>query len=289
MPLKNYGVLVGRVVDSRAEGGADTPHYQVHVRAADIDYRIAVNVKSSDSPSELLYLVDEHFRHPLHRADCRPGRRASRIVPSEPAGVALDFIRGNLFDRARHAAAARRPCRGRTTTWATSWPTTSSGPAADAGPVVYAFGERWGPEDGKPDKIFGFQPGNGVHDIHMNQGNDRPVRSDDGVWQDGGLLLHFPRQRPVGRDLPRVPDPGVAHRRRDRPHHRRGRAGPGRRRESERTRHRVRIVAALVNPVGPAPEAETVTLLNRDAGRRSISPAGTWSIDSSARWPGPRP
>ena len=61
-------------------------------------------------------------------------------------------------------------------------------PSAD----IYAFGQRWGPEDGVPDKVFGFAPGNGVHDIHMNQGNDPAFARDDGVWQDGGLLVHFP-------------------------------------------------------------------------------------------------
>jgi uncharacterized protein YukJ len=31
-----------------------------------------------------------------------------------------------------------------------------------------------------------------VHDIHLNQGNSGRFVRDDGVWQDGGLLLHFP-------------------------------------------------------------------------------------------------
>ena len=39
--------------------------------------------------------------------------------------------------------------------------------------------------------MFGFKPGNGVHDIHMNQGNSARFRGDDGVWQDGGLLLRL--------------------------------------------------------------------------------------------------
>src|SRR6266850_1863436 len=59
--------------------------------------------------------------------------------------------------------------------------------------LLYAFGQRWGPETAK-DKIFGFKPGNGVHDIHMNQGNSPKFKGDDGVWQDGGLLFHFPKQ-----------------------------------------------------------------------------------------------
>ena len=62
------------------------------------------------------------------------------------------------------------------------------------------------------DKIFGFSPGNGVHDIHMNQGNTGRFREDDGVWQDGGLVLHYPATDQWVGHLPRVPEPGLAHR-----------------------------------------------------------------------------
>ena len=65
---------------------------------------------------------------------------------------------------------------------------------ADENALVYAFGERWGPEAGVKDKYFGFLPGNGIHDIHMNQGNSGRFTGDDGVFQDGGLLVHFPDQ-----------------------------------------------------------------------------------------------
>ena len=54
MPLARYGVLTGRVVDRRAEGGTDTPHYQVHVRGGEVEFRVAVNVLSQQHPSELL-------------------------------------------------------------------------------------------------------------------------------------------------------------------------------------------------------------------------------------------
>jgi hypothetical protein len=73
----------------------------------------------------------------------------------------------------------------------------------------------------------------------MNQGNSQQFRHDDGVWQDGGLLLHYPAQDQWAPDLT------------------------------------VRIVAALVNPTGPAPEAETVTLLN--ASPQAVDLTG-WSI-----------
>ncbi|MCA1709791.1 MAG: DUF2278 family protein, partial [Actinobacteria bacterium] len=117
-------------------------------------------------------------------------------------------------------------------------------------------GERWGPEERTEDKVFGFLPGNGVHDIHMNQGNSERFREDDGVWQDGGILIHFPRESrwvglflafqsqawhtddSTGHALDRIP------------------TGP----DSDTAA--IRILAALVNPLGPAPEQETVLLIN---------------------------
>jgi hypothetical protein len=57
---------------------------------------------------------------------------------------------------------------------------------------IYAFGERWGPEPNKRDKYFGFKPGNGIHDIHMNQGSVAQFQKYNGVWQDGGMLIHLP-------------------------------------------------------------------------------------------------
>ena len=60
------------------------------------------------------------------------------------------------------------------------------------GAELFAFGAPWGPEPDKPDKYFGFLPGRGIHNIHMNQGSPAPHDRDDGVWQDGGLILRFP-------------------------------------------------------------------------------------------------
>ena len=60
--------------------------------------------------------------------------------------------------------------------------------------IIYAFGERWGPEENTPDSYFHFEPGNGIHDIHMNQGNVEKWKGDNGIWQDGGILIHFEKE-----------------------------------------------------------------------------------------------
>ena len=268
MPLARYGVLAGRVVARRAEGGTDTPHFQIHIRGGEVDFRVAVNVLSKQHPSELLYLADEAFRHPVVQelAGLADG---FTLLPSQPGGLALDFIRANLFDRL-----AMRPV-----------PATAPGPdndladkldhfveraAADPAARVYAFGQRWGPEATTRDKVFGFLPGNGVHDIHMNQGNSQQFRGDDGVWQDGGLLLQFPaHDQWVGIFLAFQ---SQAWHTDDRTGHAISTPQPG---EPGAPDHTVRIVAALVNPTGPAPEAETVTLLNTSP--QAVDLAG-WSI-----------
>ena len=53
---KNYGVLKGTVIQSKI-GKGKTPHYQVHLQGeAEVDYRIAINVKSQSYPSKFYIL-----------------------------------------------------------------------------------------------------------------------------------------------------------------------------------------------------------------------------------------
>ncbi|RSM46962.1 DUF2278 domain-containing protein [Amycolatopsis balhimycina DSM 5908] len=252
MPLNSYGVLSGAVVDTRREGTTETPHYQIELAADDdVHYRVAVNVESQETPSELRYRVVEDFRHPMTAA--LPAGSGWTPLPSGPGGANLDFIRGNLFDPATLRVL----------------PPELTGPDNDLADLLdhyvlrarhdtdvrlFAFGQRWGPEAGVPDKVFGFVPGNGVHDVHMNQGNSEAFRRDDGVWQDGGLLLHFGAEsRWVAIFL--AFQSQSWHTDDTTGHAIGGAPGP-------REKIPVRIVGALVNPVGPAPEAERVTLLN---------------------------
>ena len=189
MGVKHYGVLRGRVIGAKREDDADTPHYQIHMRAAGTDYRLAVNVKSQVSPSELLFIVLEDFRHPLTErlSSVTEGFTA---LPRQPGSGSLDFIRGNLFNRL-DMRVLPPSLPGDDNDLSDRLAHFVDRAAREGDAMVYAFGSRWGPEQGTPDKVFHFEPGNGVHDIHMNQGNDPSHKGDDGVWQDGGLILRF--------------------------------------------------------------------------------------------------
>lgn len=271
MTLERYGVLKGRPISSRL-GVGSSPHYQIHVVDNTTDYRIAINVKSKLSPSELLYLVVDDFHHPL-LADLSSLNFGFKPLPSGPGGLGLDYIRGNHFKREDMRPLAH----------AIPGPDNDLNEKIDAyvrraigdeEASIFAFGERWGPETHKKDKYFGFLPGNGIHDIHMNQGNVGRFVNDDGVWQDGGLLIHFPAildgdgaevwpeqwtaiflafqsqawhtDDATGHTLVTpTPEPGPG-------------PTPG---PDDRDGH-VRITAALVNPQGDDPGLETVTLIN---------------------------
>lgn len=256
MALKNYGVLVGRVVDRRAETDRDSPHYQLLMTAAGTQYRVAVNVLSSEDPPNLLYAADDAFRHPALN-EMAALDEGHHVLPSTPGGAALDFIRANLVARdGMRELPPEEP--GPDNDLADALEHYVQRAMSDPGARVYAFGEHWGPEEGGKDKIFGFEPGNGVHNVHMNQGNSAAHARDDGVWQDGALLMHFPGQ-----------DQWVAvflafqsqnWHTDDTTGHAITSAPPGTDRGG-----RLRLVGAFVDPPGPAPEAETVTVLNAGA------------------------
>ena len=279
MALSGYGVLSGHVLDTRREDSSDTPHYQIHlVDEAGVSFRAAVNVQSQQAPAELLYLVVDDFRHPLTATLPAAGSGFTALPPG-PGAANLDYIRANMFD-----PAAMRLL-----------PAQAAGPdndladlldhyvqraVNDQGVVAYVFGQRWGPEASTPDKVFGFAPGNGVHDIHMNQGNSAQFARDDGVWQDGGLLLHLSAEsRWVAiflafQNQAWHTDDTTGHALDPTPPRPAGGTEPA------------RILAALVNPIGPAPEAETITLIN--ASPAPIDLTG-WRIADRAKHTCPLP
>lgn len=96
MPLNAYGVLKGRPINRQLGSGAN-PHYQIHIVDDTTHYRIAVNVASQLAPSELQFLVDSRFDHPI-LAELIDKPLGWLPLQSRPGGAALDFIRGNLFD-----------------------------------------------------------------------------------------------------------------------------------------------------------------------------------------------
>jgi uncharacterized protein YukJ len=281
MPVPHYGVLRGRPIDRRL-GAGQNPHYQIRAVARTEHFRIAVNVKSRQSPSELLYLVDEHFAHPV--TEVLEGlSEGFHELQRSPVSGALDFIRGNLFDPFRMVPLPY-DVPGPDNDLNEKLDAIVQRALSDETAILYAYGAPWGPEP-QADRYFGFSPGRGLHEVHMNQGNSAAFRDSDGVWQDGGLIVHFPEQNQwvaiftafqsqawhtddvTGHALPApTPTPGSDE-------------GPNFPSEDHLPTEKlpdglVRICAALVNAV-KTPEREFVTLLNTS--NRDIDLTG-WNL-----------
>jgi len=198
MSIPNYGVLVGTLVDKMDSPTASKknpqsqPHFQVLLEANSVKYRIAINVRSETNPPDLQVYMDDNYQHPiLEGFSALP--QGFHPLESHPGFQALDFIRENLFPLDQMQVI---PAIG----------TTSGNDLNDLlnlhleqalrtpGSLIYAFGSKW-PDDSKPDPYFDFEPGIGVHDIHMNQGNTGHFAKDNGPYQDGALFIYYPDEK----------------------------------------------------------------------------------------------
>jgi len=191
MPIKDYGVLKGKAVEGKLAGqGGKKPHFQIHILAKSVHHRIAVNVVSDQEPSELLFLLQDNYRHPILAQVGAVAEGFTRLA--RPAdGPQLDFIRGNLFNPQEMILLPfDAPGTGNDLNEIFSLHVQR---AIDRKADVYAFGSKWGPET-KADDYFHFKPGNGIHDIHLNQGSPGSHAGDNGIFQDGALFMHFPAE-----------------------------------------------------------------------------------------------
>lgn len=192
-----YGVLRGRVDLFKREDDLSTPHLQIRVvDGHDQPWRVAVNVLSGDQSRVIFHRVDPLQSHPI-TAGLSQVTTAFTLLPAavRSASTALDYFRAPLFD------------------WPTGVAVPSTGPGEnddlqdlvsaylrqlrEQNGTLFAFGAKF-PEPGQPPAPrpidLEFQTVQGVHDIHMNQGNPAPgpFAKDNGVLGDGGLILAFP-------------------------------------------------------------------------------------------------
>ena len=198
MPITNYSVLAGDPVSGKVVTGSST-HYQITMQAPGGPFTVAVNIQSVDG-SEVLYDIVEDFTPPdLAALQALP--MGMTPLQSQPGGLALDFVRSTvngapmitkaqmtLLPEANAKVKGASPeekmiQQARAKALENAVVTLLNMTIADKDGVIYAFGSAYA-DSGKVD---------GIHDIHMNQGN--PVNNhggDNGVWQDGALLIHLP-------------------------------------------------------------------------------------------------
>jgi uncharacterized protein YukJ len=176
MPISNYSLLKGDPQPGKVSGA--NPHFRIPVVAGAINATIDVNIQSFDK-SEVLYAVIQNSTVP--NADAL---LALADGVHSPGGIAIDYIRTivNGAPLITRGAMKLLPV-GSHLDLHDQIVTVVNQAIADENGLIFAFGSFF--DDGN-----GIE---GIHDIHMNQGN--PIgnhSSDNGIEQDGALFVHLP-------------------------------------------------------------------------------------------------
>ena len=209
MPVKDYGIWKGLPVHYELEDRYEdpkSPHLSLYYhdkRATTLQFdrnyrrkhkgnppnknkpkeipglfRAAINIKSMAKDSRLAYFVNHNiFEHPIVEklANLDLGFHPIEEV-DDLDGKGLDYIRGNHFDHKRGRVLPHDIPGVNNDIIDVLEPEVNKAILDEA--TIYLFGSM-------------FNTKNGIHNVHMNQGNIPRFSKDDGVFQDGGLLIEY--------------------------------------------------------------------------------------------------
>ncbi|GKZ55643.1 hypothetical protein AnigIFM63309_000380 [Aspergillus niger] len=141
-------------------------------------FRAAINIKSTAKESRLAYWVNHNIvEHPIAE------KLSSLDFGFHPIdqitdfdGKGLDYIRGNLFTTKSGRVLPHDIPGTNNDIIDVLEPEVKK--AIHHKATIYLFGSM-------------FNTRNGIHNVHMNQGNIPHFVKDDGVFQDGGLLIEY--------------------------------------------------------------------------------------------------
>lgn len=171
------------------------PHYHILVQTENQQFDIAINIASEDpntSDVRVLYAIKRNITPP-HTDALLSLKNGMFELPNQGI-TGIDFVRDHLVakDEMKPLPLFNR-----------SQPIEDQGEqeikqlldevVAEEDTVLYAFGHRYDKRSPK-NAAWGFQPDDGIHNIHMNQGNYTGNHdNENGRGEDGALLIHFPK------------------------------------------------------------------------------------------------
>jgi len=183
MTIPHYGVWVATPTSFTAqsrEQDSKSPHITLNFKDdpnTNRQLQAAINVKSTDHDTRLVYWFEQDFKHPLTDALANLDLGFHLIQPndSQVGNLGLDYIRTQpQLIPLKDGRILQHDIPGPDNDILDEMkPVLQS--AINKGATVYLFGSSFG---------------SGIHDIHMNQGS--LPRFDNGVGQDGGILFNFP-------------------------------------------------------------------------------------------------
>ncbi|PYH78716.1 hypothetical protein BO82DRAFT_357089 [Aspergillus uvarum CBS 121591] len=186
MTISHYGVWIGQPTRYEAQTDAEdpkSPHIYLYFKddtSSRKQLEAAINVKSTDTDSRLVYWFDRNFTHTI-----------TEQLGSLDQGFHL--LTSSVHSQSRRRREASTSIQG------LDFVRTKGLVDIDAGTVLGADGDQDILDQVEPiltdaiDQkatiyIFGSSYGSGIHDIHMNQGSEGYT---NGIYEDGALLFRF--------------------------------------------------------------------------------------------------
>ena len=217
MPLAKYGVLKGKVVGIEDEiserNDNKSPHVKIKIKCENNNkkYEVVVNARSNLRPYEVLYVSDENYKSAtfeyipklkegftliklnnkfvdktefIHNIDKR--KFDSEIEYTEFLNkinntqnfleeISVDFVRKEVFNVCDMKIVPHNLVGKDNDLFDFIISHTAKAIVKDAN--IYVYGEPFS--------------STGMHNIHMNQGNSKKFKEDNGIYQDGCIFLEF--------------------------------------------------------------------------------------------------
>jgi|GEM_PF-288211 len=209
MPLKNYGLLTGTLVDHGPQHGGN-PHYLLVVQAGAIRYHVALNVTSTtprgDDPSRLQFQVrDDLAGSKLAKSITNHGNFVLR--DQDASHPSLDYIRDGVLNMAKFTLLQPRQSRN---PFLSQLAATAAKAKGNAKAFVAVFGTGYPDQDDRPagrsqNPLRAAAGFSGIDNVHMNQGNryrighhTNPTSKENGIHQDGAVVFFLADKSVVG-------------------------------------------------------------------------------------------
>ena len=192
-PQMVYCLLKGTAKDAKpySQNPRAIPHYHILIENVEREFDIAVNIASADpnaADKRVLYAVKRNITPP----------RAAQLLAFESivqnlpqnSPLRIDYVKDGLVTAAEMDKlplfSRHDPTDGQDAIMQ-----LVAGAMENPDATLYAFGHRY-TNTSPRNAAWGFRPDDGVHNIHMNQGNYTGNHDDENARsEDGALMIHY--------------------------------------------------------------------------------------------------
>ncbi|KAK2603264.1 hypothetical protein N8I77_009735 [Diaporthe amygdali] len=182
MPISNYGLW--KCTPSSWNGQASSTHGHLEFNDgtnSNKTYEADVNISSTGSDTRLVYWFVSNFNPKQPSTAKLSALDMGFSAQKGSSSLALDFLREGFLTPSAGTLVSHDP----------SDPTEKGDISAYVDPVMnqavqekatlYIWGSHYSDTNGSE----------GIHDIHMNQGDSGSFEKENGTYQDGGIVIQF--------------------------------------------------------------------------------------------------